>query len=147
MSETNCTIQWIEIYPVYTAIHLLNNWGLVLNSKGLYQSSGKEKELGSLSCVYVLHKTWNSAVHVVVVQRRQRNVQKSVMHMQSYRFANLSLLLLWRSRCRRRRRCLSSLISRMITDRIGLHSVLLPLLIRLSYATGIRHCFTSDRSV
>ena len=48
--------------------------------------------------------------HVVVVQRRQRNVQKSVMHVQSCCFANLNLLLFCRSRCRRRRRCLSSLI-------------------------------------
>ena len=50
--------------------------------------------------------------HVVVVQRRQRNVQKSVMHLQSCWFANL-LLLFCRSRCRcrrcRRRRSLSSL--------------------------------------
>ena len=29
--------------------------------------------------------------HVVVVLRRQRNVQKSVMHVQSYCFANLNL--------------------------------------------------------
>ena len=47
--------------------------------------------------------------HFVVVQRQQRNVQKSVMHVQSCCFANLSLLLFCRSRCRRRRRCLSSL--------------------------------------
>ena len=50
--------------------------------------------------------------HVLVVQRQQRNVQKSVMHLQSCWFANL-LLLFCRSRCRwrrcRRRRCLSSL--------------------------------------
>ena len=48
--------------------------------------------------------------HVVVVQRRQRNVQKSVMHVQSCCFANLNLLLFCRSHCRRRRRCLSSLM-------------------------------------
>ena len=50
--------------------------------------------------------------HVVVVQRQQRNVQKSVMHLQSCWFANL-LLLFCGSRCRcrrcRRHRCLSSL--------------------------------------
>ena len=50
--------------------------------------------------------------HVLVVQRQQRNVQKSVMHVQSCWFGNL-LLLFCRSRCRwrrcRRRRCLSSL--------------------------------------
>ena len=39
---------------------------LEFNSKELHQSSGKEKE----SCF------------LVFVQRRQRNVQKSVMHMQ-----------------------------------------------------------------
>ena len=51
--------------------------------------------------------------HVVVVQRRLRNVEKikSVMHVQSCCFANINLLLLCRSRCRRRRRCLSSLLS------------------------------------
>ena len=51
--------------------------------------------------------------HVVVVQRRQRNVQKSVMHVQSCCFACLNLLLLCRSRCRRRRRrCVNSLLFR-----------------------------------
>ena len=27
--ETNCAIQWIEIYPADSVIHLLNNWGLM----------------------------------------------------------------------------------------------------------------------
>ena len=45
------------------------------------------------------------------MQRRLRNVQKSVMHVKSCCFADLILLLFCRSRCRRRRRCLSSLIS------------------------------------
>ena len=49
-----------------------------------------------------------SHFHVVVVQRRQRNVSKSVIHVQSCCFANLNLLLFCPSRCRRRRRCLSS---------------------------------------
>ena len=26
--ETNCSIHWIEIYPVDSVIHVLNNWGL-----------------------------------------------------------------------------------------------------------------------
>ena len=46
---------------------------------------------------------------VVVVQRRQRSVQKSVMHVKSYCFANINLLIFCRSLCRRCRRCLSSL--------------------------------------
>ena len=48
--------------------------------------------------------------HVVVVQRRQRNLQKSMIRGQSCCFTNLNLLLFSRSRCRRRRRCLSSLL-------------------------------------
>ena len=27
MRKINCAIQWIEIYPLYSAIHLLNNRG------------------------------------------------------------------------------------------------------------------------
>ena len=49
--------------------------------------------------------------YVVVVQRQQRNVQKSVMHVQSCCFANLNLLRYCRSLRRRRRRCLSSLLT------------------------------------
>ena len=48
--------------------------------------------------------------HVVVVQRRQRNVQKSMIRGQSCCLINLNQLLFSRSRCRRRRRCLSSLL-------------------------------------
>ena len=39
--------------------------------------------------------------HVVVLQRRQINVQESVMYVQRCRFACLKLLLFFRSRCRR----------------------------------------------
>ena len=52
--------------------------------------------------------------HVEIAQRRLRNVQKSVMHVQSCCFASLILLLFCRSRCRRRRRCLSSLMSHIV---------------------------------
>ena len=48
---------------------------LELNSKGLYQSSGKEKE----SCCLVFPSSTKREIrhfHVVVVQRRLRNVQK-----------------------------------------------------------------------
>ena len=48
---------------------------------------------------------------VVVVQRQQRNVDKTapVLHVQSCCFANLNLLLLCRSRSRRRRRILRAI--------------------------------------
>ena len=52
--------------------------------------------------------------HVEIAQRRLRNVQKSVMHERSCCFANLNLLFFCRSRCRRRRRCLSSLLSHIV---------------------------------
>ena len=52
--------------------------------------------------------------HVEIAQRRLRNVQKSVMHVRSCCFADLNLLFFCRSRCRRRRRCLSSLLSHSV---------------------------------
>ena len=75
-----------------------------LNSKGLYQSSGKEKENG---CFLFPSPTKREIgrFHVLVVQRRLRNVQKSVMHVQSCYFANLNLFGFCRSHCRLRRRC------------------------------------------
>ena len=47
---------------------------LELNSEGLHQSSGKEKE--SCCLVFPSSKREISHFHVIVVQRRQRNVQK-----------------------------------------------------------------------
>ena len=83
---------------------------LELNSKGLYQSSGKEKQ----NCYFLFSSSTKREIrhlHAVVLQRRLRNVQKSVIKVQSYCFANLNQLLICRSRCRRRRRCLSSLFA------------------------------------
>ena len=48
------------------------------------------------------------------MQRRLRNVQKSMMHVQICCFANLILSLICRSRCRHRRRCLSFLMSHIV---------------------------------
>ena len=31
--ETNCTIHWIEIYPLDSAIHLFNNWGQISTAR------------------------------------------------------------------------------------------------------------------
>ena len=87
---------------------LVNCFGV--DSKGLYQRSGKEKE----SCCLVFPSSTKREIghiHVVVVQRRQRNVHKSVMHVQNCGFATLNLLLFRCFRCRRRRRILSSLLT------------------------------------
>ena len=64
--------------------------------------------------------------NVVVVKQRQRNVQKSMIHVQSCCFASLILSLVCRSRCRRRRRCLSSL--KLYTGRLRPKVQLLTLL-------------------
>ena len=78
-----------------------------MNSERLYQSSGKEKESSFLVCTSSTTSE-NRHFDVVVVQRRLRNVQKSVIHVQSSCFANLNLLLFCRSRFRYRRPCLGS---------------------------------------
>ena len=54
-------------------------------------------------------KRESTKFHIVVVQQRQRNVQKSVPHVQSCCFASLNLLFFCRFRCRRRRHCSGSL--------------------------------------
>ena len=69
---------------------MLGNFSGV-NSKGLYLRSEKEKE----NCCLVFTSSIKRETrwfHVVVVQQRQRNVEKSVMHVPSCCFANLNLL-------------------------------------------------------
>ena len=57
-----------------------------LNSKGPYPSS--EREIKFRRCLFTFSiKREIRHFHVVVVQKRQRNVQKSVMHVQSWCFA------------------------------------------------------------
>ena len=88
---------------------------LTIFSGVLYRSSGKEYLRKSLSCVLTSStKPEFRHFHVVVVQWRQRNLQKSVMHVQSCCFANLQLLLFSRSRWRHR--SLSSLSGTLSND-------------------------------
>ena len=80
-----------------------------MNSKACIKVQEKERE----SCFLVFlssKKRYIRHFHVVAVQRRLRNVQKSVMHVQRCCFTNLTLLLFCHPRCRHRRRCLSSLL-------------------------------------
>ena len=55
-------------------------------------SKFRKRKRKSLSCVHFTIKSEIRQFHVVVVQQRQRNVQKRVMRVQSCCFANLSLL-------------------------------------------------------
>ena len=69
----------------------------------------RKRKRNFLSCAHLLHKAgaWNRTFHVAVVQQRLRNVQKSVMHVQSWFFANLNLFFFFAGR---RRRCKNSLL-------------------------------------
>ena len=62
-------------------------------SKGPYLSLEKEKETFCVLLTFSIK--WAREIrkfHVAVVQQRLRNVQKSVMHVQSFFFVNLNLL-------------------------------------------------------
>ena len=90
-----CTEQWIRatsniiaLIPTRSTRQILALFWK-LNSKRLYQTSGKDKKSR-----WLVFTSWAKReirhFHVVVVQRRQRNVQKSgVIHLQSCCFSNL----------------------------------------------------------
>ena len=89
-------------------VEFVKCWQLFLewNSKGQYQSPGKEKE----SCCLVFTSSTKREIrhfHVVVVQRRLRNAQKSVMYVHGCCFAYSMycffafLVVRWRQRLRR----------------------------------------------
>ena len=96
----------LKLYHAYSISFNLTNVGtfLELNSKDCIRVQEKKKKV----VVVCSTKREIRHFHVVVVQRRQRNVQKGVLYVQSCCFAIINLLLFCRSRCRRRRRCLSS---------------------------------------
>ena len=100
---------------------------LELSSKSLYLTLEKEKKRKLLSSVHVLLKRDIKKFHFVVVQRWQRNVQKSVMHVQSCCFA---VLCFWRSSCRRR--CWSSQMAPTVTPVLTSHANVL----RYSFLVG-----------
>ena len=61
-----------------------------LNPKGPYLSLEKEQEIFCVVYTYSIEREREiRKSHVAVVQQRLRNIQKSVMHVQSYFFASL----------------------------------------------------------
>ena len=100
---------------------------LELSSKSLYLTLEKEKKRKLLSSVHLLLKRDIKKFHFVVVQRWQRNVQKSVMHVQSCCFA---VLFFCRSPCRRR--CFSSQMAPTVTPVLTSHAKVL----RYSFLVG-----------
>ena len=75
------------------------------NPKGQYLTLEKEKETFCVVFTYSVE-----LARVTVVQQQLKNVQKSVMNVQSCCFTTLNLLLFCRSLCRHRRCWLSSLL-------------------------------------
>ena len=98
LSHLFCLIQFVKSWHFFVE----------LNSKRLYRSPEKEEKS---RCLVFTSSTKREIRHfyVVLAQWRQRNVHKSVMHVQNCCFANLNLLLLCRFRWRRCCRCSSSL--------------------------------------
>ena len=96
-----------NLYRTYSTSDSSNvgNFSQIWILQNIFQSSGKEKESHCLVSTSFTKREIRH-FHVVVVQWLQRNVQKSMMHVQSCCFANLNLLLFCRSRWRRRRRWL-----------------------------------------
>ena len=82
---------------------------LGLNPKEPSLNLEKEKEnFCVVLTVFVKRVREIREFHVAVVQRRLRNVQKSVVHVHSCCFADINLLLFSRSLSRRLCRCLKS---------------------------------------
>ena len=82
-----------------------------LNPNGPYLSLEKERETFCVVFTYSVKQVHEiGKFHLPVVQRWLKNVQKSVMHVQSCCFANINLLLFCCCLCRPRCCCLSSLL-------------------------------------
>ena len=100
------------IYPVDRAIQLLNNWGLGLNPKEPYQSLDKGE--GNFCVVFtysIVERTHEIRNRATTAKKSKKCTKKGDARAKVFFFfANLNLLLFCRSRCRRRRCCLSSIL-------------------------------------
>ena len=81
----NVTQKWLRFIPAPLICQMLATFQ-ELNSKGLYLSSQKQKENRCHLFTYSKKRRIRH-FHVVVMQWRQRSVQKHVMHVQSCCFA------------------------------------------------------------
>ena len=96
--------RWICVPSVFIAIIPTH-----LNFRGPYRSS--KREIKFRRCLFTSSiKRKIRHFHVVVVQKQERNVQNSVMHVRSCCLGLLNQLFFWRSCCRPRRWILKSLL-------------------------------------
>ena len=105
-TATNTSLQkWITLHQalsrLFCLVWLVKCWPVNFfedEFQRIVSKFRKEKE----DCSFVFPSSTKREIrhfHVLFVQRRLRNVQKSVMHGDSSCFANVNLLLFWRSRC------------------------------------------------
>ena len=103
-------LRFFELYRAYSILSNIGNFFLELSSRGLYQSSGKEKK----SCCLVFpSSTGKQEARRSRAETAKKCTKKRVARAELL-FANLNLLLFCRSRWRRRRRCLSSLLASLL---------------------------------
>ena len=98
--------RYLTLYRAYSISFNSSNVGKLFWSWILTDCIKVQEKKRKESCCLVFPSSTRREIrhfHVVVVQRRQRNVQKRVMHVSSCCFANLNLLLFRRSRSRHRR--------------------------------------------
>ena len=106
---------------------------LELNFKGLYQSSGKEKESRWLVFVSSTKREIRQ-FHVVVVQRRQRNVRKKRDARSKMMFCQSKPIAFCHSCCGHRRRCLNFLTT------VTVHFLLLDVYFLITRSIKILKC-------
>ena len=95
-------------FQFHLICQVLANFSRVESERTVFKLR-KRKEIFCVVFTYSIRQAREiSKFQVAVVQRWQRNVQKSMMHVESCCFVNINLLLFNGSRCRRRRRCLNS---------------------------------------
>ena len=101
-----------KLYRAYSISFTSSNvgkcfWSWILNNSIKVQ----EKKRKLLSCVPVLDKTWIQALSRCSRATTAKKCTNKAWYVQSCCFANQTYCFFWRSRCRPRRRCLSSLMS------------------------------------
>ena len=95
-----CSATLIALIPSRSIRQVMANFSGVELQRTVHVSKFQEKKKEGRCRVFTFPTIGEiRQCLVVVVQRRQRNVQKSVMHVQSCCFTNLNLLLFCRSRC------------------------------------------------
>ena len=83
MSETNCTIHWIGIYPVDSVIRLLNSWGSIYEARNLANDWNLESTFHGQGIL-------NPVSAIPDLQHKIRNPQRAI---KKSRFSLMHLIL------------------------------------------------------